>query len=186
MNQAVSCIIAGAIAGLGATLPMSLVMLAGRKRNFLRALDPLPPRQITERVLAAVGVDDELNDDSKEALTVVNHFAYGASMGGVYGLISPQQSSVGATTTGIGFGIGVWAVSYLGWLPKVGLYRSATDDAPQRNLRILAAHVVWGAALGYLTERAKRRIVKESAGPTREQGANGRPIPSDRLVSKPR
>jgi hypothetical protein len=54
------------------------------------------------------------------------------------------------------YGLAVWSASYLGWLPAVGLYRSALDDSPRRNLLMLSAHVVWGACLGALTERVAR------------------------------
>jgi putative membrane protein len=57
---------------------------------------------------------------------------------------------------GIGFGLLVWAGSYLGLLPALGLLSPATQHAPQRNLLMIAAHLVWGAVLGAVTDRLQQ------------------------------
>lgn len=158
MNKRLARAIAGTLSGFIATLPMSVAMMAGRRRNVLKGLDPLPPRQITARALETVGLRDYLSDDTQEDLTVLNHFAYGATVGGIYGLMPAETSRESAALRGVCYGVGVWAISYLGWLPAAGLYRPATRDWPRRNLRMLAAHVVWGATMGVLTETIDRRV----------------------------
>ena len=53
---------------------------------------------------------------------------------------------------GIAYGLGVWASSYLGWLPATGLYRSPGREPKRRHAMMIGAHAVWGAVLGVLTD----------------------------------
>jgi hypothetical protein len=49
---------------------------------------------------------------------------------------------------GAAYGVAVWTGSYLGWIPTLGLLKPATRHPAERNALMLAAHLVWGAALG--------------------------------------
>jgi len=49
----------------------------------------------------------------------------------------------------------VWSTSYLVLLPALRLLRPATKAPPRRNALMIAAHLVWGGALG-LVLRALR------------------------------
>jgi uncharacterized membrane protein YagU involved in acid resistance len=49
---------------------------------------------------------------------------------------------------GISFGLLVWAISYLGLLPALGLYPSPRKDTGRRTAIMVLAHIVWGAMLG--------------------------------------
>jgi putative membrane protein len=53
----------------------------------------------------------------------------------------------------------VWAGSYLGWLPALGLRQSATRDYPSRNIQMIAAHLVWGAVAEALLDGIDRLTV---------------------------
>jgi len=48
----------------------------------------------------------------------------------------------------VAFGLGVWAASYVGWIPALGLLPPPGKDNPRRAWTILTAHVVYGAILG--------------------------------------
>ena len=151
MSQRAGQYLAGAIAGLLATVPMTAVMITGKRCLPRRSQDPLPPVQITQNALRAVDMDDELSREEELALTAVNHFAFGASAGAVYGPLCQPRSAADAVVSGCIYGLGVWSCSYLGWLPASGLYRSAVNDTPERNTLMIAAHLVWGASLGLAT-----------------------------------
>jgi hypothetical protein len=149
-------LLTGALAGLAATAPMTLVM-----DGLYRALPanekrgPLPPREITMTAADAVGVEDELPEEGKKALVGVAHFAYGAGAGAAFGLAAPLLP-LGPVASGVAYGLAVWAGSYLGWLPALRVLPSATDEPAGKNAVMIAAHVVWGAALGALAGRAAR------------------------------
>ena len=139
--------IAGSVAGFVATAPMTAVMLALHRRLPRREQYPLPPRRITMRVAEEAGVKQALDCDDRTAATYAGHFSYGTAAGAVYGLLAPHVPG-SAVTKGVAFGLTVWAVSYLGWLPAAGMHPSAKDEPARRNELMIAAHIVWGAVTG--------------------------------------
>jgi uncharacterized membrane protein YagU involved in acid resistance len=90
-----------------------------------------------------------LSRPTHTALTIVGHFGYGASVGALYGAFArrPQIS------TAIVYGLAVWSISYLGWLPAIGLHQHASKEPQERNFLMVVAHVVWGLTLGLLLRR---------------------------------
>jgi hypothetical protein len=141
-------VMAGSVAGLVATFPMTALMIAWQRRMPWRSQQPLPPAQITGQVLRMIRLHDDLESESQQAATIVNHFAYGAAMGGVYGALPMPRSAAAAAASGVAFGLAVWSGSYLGWLPAAGLHDGAAEESRERNAMMIAAHVVWGGTLG--------------------------------------
>jgi putative membrane protein len=113
---------------------------------------PLPPQHITERAAEQAGVDRDLSEPEKQAITLASHFGYGAVMGSVYGLVRPLLP-LPAAVAGVGYGLAEWAGSYMGLLLQLRLCQHAEDESAERNALMIAAHVVWGAALGALTDQ---------------------------------
>jgi hypothetical protein len=57
----------------------------------------------------------------------------------------------------------VWVASYFGLLPLLGLAESGLKEPLQRNLMMLAAHLVWGSTMGatanvLMSARGRRRL----------------------------
>ena len=150
-------LVSGTLAGLGATAPMTLAMVAMHRRLPPGQRYPLPPRQITMNAAAKVGAREHLDETERTGLTLLAHFSYGAFVGGLFGLIAPRQPS-GSIPAGIGYGLLVWAGSYLGLLPALGLLSPATRHPPERNALMIAAHVIWGAAAGALVPVLRTRM----------------------------
>jgi uncharacterized membrane protein YagU involved in acid resistance len=148
-------VVAGSVGGFAATLPMTLVMESLFAKLPWSQRQPLPPRIITERMMQTVGLHRHLDEDERHRLTVVNHFAYGTAMGAAYGLVA--RPALPGAWGGALFGLGVWAGSYLGWLPPAGLHPPATRDSFERQALMVAAHIVWGAVLGATTNALIRR-----------------------------
>jgi hypothetical protein len=151
MQNTAQSLLAGGAAGLAATVPMTAAMAALFPALPPEDQHPLPPRHITERAAETVGADDDLSEPEKQGLTAAAHFGYGTAAGAVYGLIRPALPGPGACA-GVGYGLAMWAVSYMGLLPKLRLYPHAEDESAERNALMIAAHVVWGAALGAATD----------------------------------
>lgn len=146
-------ICSGALAGCAATVPMTVVMADLYQAPTRRPKHSFPPRQITEEALAEAGLEDDLSEPAKKQLAAVAHFGFGSAMGAAYSLLPPKYLSQQPLTCGITFGLAVWATSYLGLLPSLHSEAAATEETPRRNAVIIAAHIVWGAALGYLTKQ---------------------------------
>lgn len=144
-----NALLRGAIAGAIATAPMSLVMLT-LQHALPGRRETLPPREITENMLEAVDLRPERDPSATENLTVFGHFGYGAACGA---LLSPFARGA---RSGAAMGLLVWSASYLGWLPAVNLFPSATDKSARQNSLMIASHVIWGAAFGSLVRRTRR------------------------------
>ena len=144
-------ILLGALAGLAATGPMTLAMKLMHKQLPPQEKYPLPPRQVMEGMAEAAGVDERLDEEEKETATWASHFAYGTLCGAAYGALSGRVGNYGALA-GAGFGVAVWAGSYLGWLPAAGILSPATEHPPRRNALMITAHVVWGVTEGLIMQ----------------------------------
>lgn len=145
----------GAAAGAAATVPMTMVMEKLHELLPGEPARPLPPREITESVAEKAGVAEEMAESDLEDLTLGAHFAYGAACGAALALIAPKKPAA-AVGVGMLFGLGVWAGSYLGWLPALQVRHHARYDPPARNGLMIAAHIVWGAAAGLEIASARR------------------------------
>ena len=141
-----------AAAGLLATLPMTAVMEAAYRVLPREEQYPLPPRQITDRLAEETGTAPHLDEGQRVVLTLASHFGYGAAAGAAYAPFG-RWSPLPAPLTGAAYGVGVWAGSYLGWLPALGILRPATEAPRGRVALMVGAHVVWGAALGMVAQR---------------------------------
>jgi putative membrane protein len=142
----------GALAGFIATLPMSIAMLIGWRLLPRREQYHLPPWLITEEISERVGIEDHLSENKLVGLTIFSHFAYGALFGAVYARFDdrlPLHSSLKGALSGVA----LWAGSYLGWLPAVGILTPATRHPWRCNLLMIIAHVIWGVTLGEVTRK---------------------------------
>lgn len=151
----------GTAAGWLATVPMTIFMeLAWR---FLPAREkyPLPPRIITNQLRRRWGSKRPFRQTGETALTLFLHFLFGALAGSVYGALKDQVPAR-PYVKGIAAGLIVWSGSYLGWIPAARIMPAATEQPWRRNLLMVAAHVVWGVALEWVTQRLEsdRKYIK--------------------------
>ena len=133
----------GALAGLAATVPMTVVIGVGRAAGLLRTP---PPVEITENVAEQVGEDPDRRSPAFQVGWLSAHVGYGAACGAVYSLMRPllPRSDIAA---GLLFGGAVWSVSYISLMPSLNLYPPAKDDSRWRQAVMIAAHAVFGTSL---------------------------------------
>ena len=143
-------LIRGAFAGTVATALMSALMLAGRR---LGITGTLPPEKITSKMLRSLGIHPDRGQ--QDALAVGLHFAFGAAAGGAFGVIA-RRVPVPAVPLGLAYGAAIWGVSYMGWVPAMGLMQRGDHDRRGRQAVTLAGHLVFGATLGVLAGRRRR------------------------------
>ena len=144
-------VLKGAFAGFVATIPMTLFMLTTQRFLPKGQHYDLPPELITKDLARRAHVRWHMSKGQILIATLVAHFAYGIGMGALYGSVE-KRVPLPALLRGVVFGIVVWAASYFGLLPLLGLSASGDKEPVQRNLMMLAAHVVWGSAMGATTE----------------------------------
>lgn len=149
--------LAGALGGFAATVPMTMVMVYLHRQIPKKERKVIPPKQITVKVADDLGVKEAIrHQPEKDAVSLVNHFAYGTTTGALY---APLASSIDLPplVKGTAYGLAVWAGSYLGWLPLLNIRQPATERPASENAMMIAAHIVWGACLGVLTEQMTDR-----------------------------
>ena len=141
----------GALAGLIATVPMTLVMLIGWGLLPRREQYPLPPREITEEMAEKANIEAKLTDNQLTVASLFSHFAYGAMTGSIYAVLERKMRGADELK-GVVAGLLVWVGSYLGWLPALRILKPATQHPWRRNLLMIVAHLVWGVTLGEVTQ----------------------------------
>lgn len=155
----INTLLRGAVAGCVATAPMTVVMMALHRLLPRTEQYALPPSEIVAQIAENVGAEQHIDAQQHIALTLLGHFGYGAAVGVGYVPLAPRLPFP-AAVNGIGYGLAVWAVSYLGLLPAAGLLTPATEHPARRNVLMIVAHIVWGAALGVVFERLQRDTMK--------------------------
>ena len=153
MNATIQRTTAGGLAGLVATVPMTLVM-AAVERGLMPTLQPLAPKQIVRNTAKRVK-GSHISRRKRNLLGWIAHFAFGTTTGAIYPLVSSAAPAPAAVKGGM-YGLAVWAASYLGWLPAAGILPPATQHSRRRNVSLIAAHLVWGMTLGILVNRFAR------------------------------
>lgn len=82
----------GAVAGLLATLPMTVVMIVGKRLLPQQNQNLLPAAQITKNALRPINVDDEASRVQEKVSTSISHFGFNAGAGAIYGTMWASQS----------------------------------------------------------------------------------------------
>ena len=141
----------GALGGISATGPMTIGMVWLHRLLPPRHRYSLPPREITMNLMEALGIHKKLGLEARAALTLVNHFGYGAAAAILYS-VAEWRVPASSLVKGPIFGALVWLVSYLGILPSLGVLDPATKHPHLRNALMLAVHLVWGLFVGVFVE----------------------------------
>lgn len=151
---------AGAAVGAAATVPMSVVMLLVKRSG---RMGELPPRRVTDEAIEAVdeaveALEVDPPEPARKGLTALNHLAFGAAAGVPFAVAHRWlPSRVLREPLGVVYALGIWASAYLGWVPALGIMPSAERDRPGRPAGMIAAHLVYGAALGAGVRLLRRR-----------------------------
>jgi hypothetical protein len=169
-----NAILAGALGGLAATLPMTLAMKLLQRLGDGRRRLPFPPHEVTMGVADRAGVrPHRLSARVRRTLTYTAHFGYGMAAGAAYPVLARRLPWPGAAK-GAAFGLGVWAGSYLGYLPALRLWGPPAEQATSRrasrtSLLLVAAHLVWGGTLGLVHDALRSPSWRGARGVPRDE-----------------
>jgi uncharacterized membrane protein YagU involved in acid resistance len=163
----------GALGGVAGTVAMTAAMRLMHRRLAEDERYALPPREIIESMAAPAGTHRRVDEGELQDLTLGAHFAYGAATGAVYGLVRPD----GGLADGTGYGLLVWAASYLGWIPGLAILEPATRHPLRRNGLMLAAHLVWGATTALTIRELQRAEAEAFAGRAAPDAPDARDAP---------
>lgn len=150
----------GALAGLTATTFMTAAMRRLHGNLPVAERYPLPPREITERLAPEAAGEGALRDAS-----LLAHFGYGAATGALIAGAGTRKGDA----AGAALGVGIWALSYFGWVPGFRILEPADEHPPRRNALMIGAHLVWGAVTTWtIRELTAARRTMLANGPLRD------------------
>ena len=152
-------VVHGAVAGLAGTALMTAAMECLWRRLPRDQRYPLPPREIIERTLQHSD-GAEASEQPRRRATMAAHFAYGAATAIPFALFSKSRRPL----VGAFYGVTVWAASYLGWVPALRILKPAWQHPARRNLLMIVAHLIWGAAMAV----ALRQMEQAARVPSRQ------------------
>ena len=160
--------IKGALAGTVATVPMTISRALLRRFLPWWQQAPLPPHKVTSETLDAAGMQ-QIEEQHHNKATLAGHFGYGAVTGTLYPLVA--KLPLPTMLKSMLYGVGVWAASYMGWLPAAGLLKAASKRPMARNALMVAAHAVWGLVTGIVFARWRKEPAPPITQPTPEGAA---------------
>ena len=150
MQRDVTAALDGALGGGIGTVGMSALMLAAGKMGLM---GEQPPDKIAGTALDAIGAHAR-DEKAQDALATLLHFAFGVGCGTIFAAIHRRLPfRLPAALHGVIFASLVWAASYEGWVPALGILPPASRDDPGRTRVMFLSHVIYGALLGTVVGR---------------------------------
>jgi hypothetical protein len=153
MSQQVDAAIRGALAGVAGTAVMTMMMRKVAPKVIPEEMRPdeFIPKKPVEWAEEQLGHPNALTEDQEMKVAMGAHFTYGSSNGALYGLLRSQMDGLPAPLMGAIFGVGLWAVSFEGWMPALGIMEAPTEKSPKKVPMPIMAHILYGAttALAY-------------------------------------
>jgi uncharacterized membrane protein YagU involved in acid resistance len=168
----------GAIGGCIATVPMTIWMVAVHRALPAYERYPLPPRELTDEITERLKIENSRRDPALTAETYAAHFGMGTAAGMICGIIN-NQIEASPILKGMEYGLVVWGANYLGILPGLTLLRPASEHPPRRTALMIGSHLIWGMALGIITNTLTSAMPEEK----RSQDSSAK-TPSKRRSSK--
>jgi uncharacterized membrane protein YagU involved in acid resistance len=126
---------------------MSGVMMGAKQLGLVGGM---PPEKITAKFLNTVGIDRSRTQ--QDVLATLTHVGFGAAAGAVFGMAAPRRL-MARIPLGMAYGTAIWGVSYMGWVPALGIMPQPDRDRRDRQLVMLAGHLVYGTALALMVGR---------------------------------
>jgi hypothetical protein len=149
---------AGGLGGAAATAAMTGWMAIGQLTG---PHGEPPPKRLVRRLARRAGVPARRGGPGTWLASAAAHLGFGTSCGALYGTVVPRSTA----TRGVAFALAVWAASYAGWVPALGLLPPPDKDIPRRAWTTLTAHVVYGAVLGAVLARWDQGVRVGRDGP---------------------
>jgi uncharacterized membrane protein YagU involved in acid resistance len=138
----------GALAGGLATAPMSGVMMGAKQLGLVGGM---PPEKITAKFLNKAGI--QRSRTQQDVLATATHVGFGAAAGAAFGVVAPRRL-IARVPLGMAYGTAIWGVSYMGWVPALGIMPRADRDRRDRQMVMLVGHIVYGTALALMVGRS--------------------------------
>jgi uncharacterized membrane protein YagU involved in acid resistance len=142
--------------GLMATSMMTISLFDLHRILPRSEKEPLPPAQLTKHMFRKVATPTEWPSNIQQNASLISHFGYGIACGAVYAALAPHLRA-SPFKKGILFGTSVWAASYYGILPALGLRPTGPQMSASRNSMMFLTHVIWGLSLAHVENELQQK-----------------------------
>lgn len=154
----------GSLAGYVATVVMeraSMKMYEAQSESSRRREEQLRPEMPTTALVRKAGeaVGTHIGDERSERLGMGVHYLFGASGGPAAAAL--MRLGLGPLPAGLAVGTGMWIAVDEGANAALGLTPPAIEFPLVTHARALAAHLIYGIAVGALVG-AGRRVLSDS------------------------
>ncbi len=150
-------LIAGALGGLAGSWIMTRFQYL--MAHAMGQSDPHGGEEEDATVKVAKGISSltghELSEDQKKTAGPLVHYAFGTSIGALYGGLA-QKHKAPRSGFGTAYGTAVWAVGDEVVVPALGLAGKPGETSLSQHAQFLAAHIVYGLTL----EGVRRLAIK--------------------------
>jgi uncharacterized membrane protein YagU involved in acid resistance len=173
----------GAFAGVAGGLAMTAMVQKVAPKVVPEEMRPegFAPKKAVQWAEERAGKSEALSEDQEMKAAMGVHLGYSALGGAAYGIARDGLRTVPAPLMGAVMGLGVWAVSFEGWMPAVGIMERTTDKPVKKWPAPIMGHLIYGVvtALSFtgleaLQERTRGRARTKSEGSTGPRaGAEG-------------
>ncbi len=146
-------ITAGLAGGLAGGTAMAALMMAGQRAGLI---ETPPPVQIERTLEGRAGVADRTSSTQETALGMGLHMLLSAAFGGGYGLLR-AAIDVPAVPGGPLYGLCVYALTFTGIGPTLGLTPSPKGQQPIAVGRQLMLHAVYGTVTALVARQVRQQ-----------------------------
>lgn len=138
--------IRGAIAGVAGGLAMTGMVWKVAPHVIPEDMRPdeFVPKKAVRWAEEQMGHPDALTKEQEQAAAMGAHLGYSALMGALFGLAQPKLEGLPTPVAGVAFGLAVWALSFEGLMPVLGIMERTTDKPMKKWPPPIMGHVVYG------------------------------------------
>lgn len=157
--------LSGAVGGLAGGAAMTLLITQVAPRIAPQAMLPPTPAPIKMAQWAeqTTGQPDALSSSQEKAAGLAGHAVFSAGAGGAYGLARARLApfaALPAPVAGVVFGLAVWAATFQGALPALGVMRRTTQHGLERWPAPLMGHSLFGLVTALVSEKVQQRLTR--------------------------
>ncbi len=157
MKPALRRTIHGALGGVIGAACMTAVRMLAHRNGVIRQMVPQAVEAWAHHhapiTLPPLPSQRALHHVADQAM----HLAYGATFGAAYGLTFGKRRATPAVMGAVG--LGVWVLGSFGVLPALKIMRPEWRAKPQEIAVNVAAHLLYAAALGLVTDEFEAQSV---------------------------
>lgn len=151
---------AGVAAGVVATWTMNQFQAAvsrlGNHKRRKRESDEDATVKAAERIAETV-FHRRLSRDERQRAGNIVHYAYGAAIGGLYGVLAERKKPV-RKLAGVPYGTAVWLLGDEIAVPALRLSKSPTEYPISVHAKALASHLVYAATANLVWRTVRTAI----------------------------